>query len=264
MRETGLAGRDDPYARLVRYYDVENADLVEDLAAYDRLVRRFGGPVLDVGCGTGRVAFHLAQQGVRVVGVDISRAMLTRAQERAARRRSVPSQPLWLQADVTTLALAERFGLAIFAYNGFMHFLDQGQQIRALERLRAHLKPGGGLVIDLPGPLEISQADDVASLVVERIFTDPDTGHTVIQQSLLSVNRATQIMDITWVYDSVGPGGSLRRDLIPLRLRYTTAPEMRLLLERVGLRPVELCGDYEFNPYQEESPRLFVIATRAD
>jgi SAM-dependent methyltransferase len=253
----------DPYARLAAYYDIENADLVDDLHAYAVLADRFGGPVLDVGCGTGRVAFHLAAHRLRVVGVDTSPAMLERARERSAHLESDPAQLKWVEADITQLALDEDFGLAIFAYNGFMHLLAQADQIAALERIRAHLKPGGGVALDLPNPVEMFQAEDLSGLIVERIFTNPASGATVIQQSLARLDRAEQIMELTWVYDSVEPDGTTRRDLVPLRLRYTLAPEMRLLLDRAGLQVEGLYGDYDFNPYEEESPRLFVVATRA-
>jgi SAM-dependent methyltransferase len=253
----------DPYARLAAYYDIENADLVDDLPAYAALADRFGGPVLDVGCGTGRVTFHLAGRGLRVVGVDFSPAMLDRARERAAHHDLDPARLAWVEADVTQLALEEDFGLAIFAYNGFMHLLRQADQIAALTRICAHLKPGGGLALDLPNPVEMFRADDVAGLVVERIFANPATGATVIQQSLASLDRAAQVMDLTWVYDNVEPDGSLRRDMVPLRLRYTFAPEMRLLLDRAGFQVEGLYGDYDLNPYEEESPRLFVVTTRA-
>src|SRR5574341_1639301 len=109
----------DPYQVLVRYYDAETIGTLDDLPAYEQLVKRFGGPVLDVGCGTGRVGFALAHQGVRVVGVDTSEPMLTRARERARREQAASPRMEFHQADITTLSLEERFGLAIFAYNGF-------------------------------------------------------------------------------------------------------------------------------------------------
>lgn len=253
----------DPYAALVRYYDAETAGYSDDIPVYAMLAERFGGPLLDVGCGTGRVAFALARKDITVTGIDTSRPMLDRAQARAAREGIDPAQIEWRLADITELALDEQFGLAVFAYNGFMHLLEQERQTAALRQLAVHLRTGGGLAIDIANPVEMFRVEDTPGLVLERLFTDPQTGQTVMQQSLASVNRATQVMSLTWIYDRIGPNGAVFRDLIPLQVRYTMAAEMRLLLAQAGFSDIELYGDYDFSPYEEDSPRLFVIASRA-
>lgn len=256
---------DDPYIKLVRYYDIENIDLVEDLPAYQTLADRFGEPILDVGCGTGRVTFFLTRLGLHVTAIDISRAMLERAKMRAEREApSTAALITWHEADVLQLALEGRFSLAIYTFNGFMHLLDQRQQITALKQIAGHLRPGGGLAIDLPNPVEMFLSDNVPGLVLERSFVDPQTGDQVMQQSLARINRATQTMNVTWVYDRVQVDGRIQRDMVPLELRYTMAAEMRLLLERAGFGQVEMYGDYAFSPYEENSPRLFVVATRTE
>ena len=79
----------DPYAALVRYYDAETADYAVDIPAYSMLIERFGGPVLDVGCGTGRVSFALARQGIMIAGIDTSQPMLERARGRQESIKSV-------------------------------------------------------------------------------------------------------------------------------------------------------------------------------
>jgi 2-polyprenyl-3-methyl-5-hydroxy-6-metoxy-1,4-benzoquinol methylase len=252
----------DLYTDMARYYDSENAGLVEDLAAYDVLAGRFGGPVLDVGCGTGRVGLHMATRGLEVVGIDASAAMLDRARAHAADAGEAGRRVEWAECDVRDLSRPDRFGLAVFAFSGFMHLLEHSEQVKALERISAHLKPGGGLVIDLANPIEVFRAEDSPSLVVERLFTDAETGHTVMQQSLASFDRISQVMSVTWVYDRISPDGLVHRALMPQRVRYTFASEMSLLLQHVGLGQVEVYGDYNFNEYEEESPRLFVVATR--
>jgi ubiquinone/menaquinone biosynthesis C-methylase UbiE len=253
----------DPYAALVRYYDAETADYAIDLPVYAMLAERFGGPVLDVGCGTGRIAFALARKDITVTGIDTSGPMLERAQSRVGSEGIELTRIQWHRADVTELALDDRFGLAIFAYNGFMHLLEQDRQVAALKRLAVHLKTGGALAIDIANPVEMFRVEDTSGLVLERLFTDPETGQTVMQQSIASVDRAMQVMSLTWIYDRIGPDGAVFRRLVPLQLRYTMASEMRLLLSQAAFSDIELYGDYDFSPYEEDSPRLFVIATRA-
>jgi hypothetical protein len=104
------------------------------------------------------------------------------------------------------------------------------------------------------------RSEDTPALVLERTFSDPQTGHQVMQQSVVRLDRAAQVMDVTWVYDLVDPAGSVSRAVVPLRLRYTLAHELRLLLERAGFAAVERCGDYDFAPYGEDSLRLFTVA----
>ncbi|GAB4472330.1 MAG: class I SAM-dependent methyltransferase [Anaerolineae bacterium] len=254
----------DPYARAVRYYDSENADRTEDIPFYIDLVERFGGPLLYAGCGTGRLAPPLLHSfpDLAITGVDLSLPMLEGARKRLASLGPRAARVTWLHGDLVDLALGQQFGLAIFPYNGFMHLLTQERQIAALEALARHLAPGGGLVIDISSPIELFCHDELPHLVLERTFTDRETGHQVMQQSLVSVDRAAQIMAVTWVYDRIGEGGQLFRDVIPVELRLTFAPELRLLLARAGLNRVELYGDYDFNPYDETSSYLLAVATQ--
>jgi len=252
----------DPYDLLIRYYDAENAGFVEDFAAYALLADRFGGPVLDVGCGTGRVAFQLVRQGVRVTGIDLSEKMLERARARARKQGIGPKQFTLHEGDIRQMALDGPFNLAILTYNTFMHFLDHRSQIEALERIASLVCPGGGLALDLPNPIETFGAPDVPGLVLERTFGDPETRQPVFQQSLASLDRVSQVMDLTWIYDRMAPDGQINRLMVPLQIRYTFASEIELLLERTGWSGIECYGTYDFDPYEESSPRLFVIATR--
>ncbi|HLV43910.1 MAG TPA: class I SAM-dependent methyltransferase [Aggregatilineales bacterium] len=258
-----MAEHDDPYDAIVRYYDAENADLTEDLPAYRLLVERFGGPVLELGAGTGRVALALAELGMQVAGVEPSAAMLERARERA-QGSPAGNNITWHQMDAASFTLDQRFRLAIIPFGGFTHLLTQGEQLSALRQVAAHLEPGGGLAVDVGNPIGALRGDDLPVLAYERTFPDPQTGQPVMQQWLKTIDRATQVEEITWVYDRVGPGGEVFRSVVPMKMRHTPAPEMRLLLALGGFRDVEFYGDYDFNPYSEESPRLFTVAARGE
>jgi ubiquinone/menaquinone biosynthesis C-methylase UbiE len=253
----------DLYSDISRYYDSENVGLIEDFPAYELLADRFGGPVLDVGCGTGRITLHLAEQGLDMVGVDSSESMLARARERAAQQGGTGAQIEWVSGDMREIDLKREFGLAIFSFSGFMHLLEHAEQIKTLRRIAMHLQPGGGVAIDVANPVPIFRADNTNSLVVERLFIDAETGQTVMQQTLASFDAISQIMSLTWVYDRIGEDGLVHRALVPQRVRYSLSSEMRLLLQMAGFEQIELYGDYEFNAYEEDSPRLFVVATKA-
>ena len=252
------ASRPDPYQEIARYYDAENADLVEDLAAYELLSERFGGPVLDVGCGTGRVALYLAEQGFTVTGIEASATMLDRVRAKPGIERVKV-----VEGSIAEAKIDDSFGLAMLAFSTFQHFHTQEEQVKALTNIAWHLRPGGGVALDLSNPVHFFRTDDVPALVHERTFPDPDSGQPVMQQSIVRADRAAQILHITWVYDRIEVGGSITRTVCEMPLRCYTAPEIRLLLERVGFSPVEFYGTYDFDPFDEHSPRLFVVAEKA-
>ncbi len=220
-------------------------------------------PVLDIGCGTGRVALALGTAGYRVIGLDNSEAMLARARDRLARRPDLAGRVKLLDADVTELQIDARFGLAIWAYNGFMHLTEPARQRAALRRIAAHLLPGARLIIDLPNPSGPYAAEHNGAVTLERTFTNPDTGATVLQQASTLLDRAHQLLSVTWLYDEVSADGQVRRTIVPLTLRYTFPAEMALLLESAGLRLSALYGTYTRDPFDDTSERLLVLAEPA-
>jgi SAM-dependent methyltransferase len=249
----------DPYAALAHYYDLENADFTEDLNFWLELAEEHGDPILELGCGTGRVLLHLARRGHAVTGVDNSPEMLARLETKlmAASTQHVPTAPVLLRASMSDFAIEQSFKLALMPFNTFMHLLTPEAQIAALVNLRRYLQTGGALALDMSNPGEAYAAQE-QGLTLERTFLDGET--TVQQFSQVRVDRAAQLARITWLYDSVAPDGALQRQIVPLTLRYTFPGEMRLLVERCGFTLLHLYGDYDRSPFVDGSPRLLVVA----
>lgn len=251
----------DPYERIARYYDAENADKDDDLPLYLHLAEEIGAKsALVAGCGTGRVVFPLAKVGLRVTGVDSSEAMLALARKHAEARKL--KSLTWVQADIRNMKVDEKFDLVIFPYNGLMHLIEQADQLAALTALAKRLAPQGALLIDVHNPIDLFRYEDSTDLALERIFTDAETGQQVMQQSVVQFDRAAQHMFVTWVYDRIGPQGQVFRDLIPMQFRLTFAPELALLGRAAGLERASFFGDYELGDYVEESPRLIALLER--
>ena len=129
-RPVSESGADDVGEALARYYDLEVADEREDIAMYLALASASDGSVLELACGSGRICVPLAAAGHNVTGVDIDRHMLARA--RAAWMKQDAAEPggslSLVQADMTTLALEERFDLVILGFNSILLLPERGAQ----------------------------------------------------------------------------------------------------------------------------------------
>src|SRR5690606_29466409 len=150
-----------------------HADLPIDIPFMVQYPRQAYGRVLELGRGSGRLLFPLAQAGAEITGIDLSAAMLAQAQARLAALPTAVGQRIRLHPmDMTQLALDGRFGLIIIPYNTLMH-LDSAQLAATLKKAAAHLLPGGKLLIDLDNPFIIANGPEDQLLNLENVFTDP-------------------------------------------------------------------------------------------
>jgi SAM-dependent methyltransferase len=227
-----------------------------------------GGPLLELGCGTGRVLLPLARAGHEVVGLDLSPEMLDRC------RAKIDGEPVevrdrvrLVEADMTSFALGRRFALITCPFAGFQQLLTVEHQLACLERCRAHLLPGGRLVLDLPNPdpAPPSYARDEASDGEETAQVVDWTDGRRIRwwMTVTAYERTLQVNECEVTYEIVEADGTRRRLRETISLRYTFRYELEHLLIRAGFRIVALLGDYECSPFGDESPALIVLAEPA-
>ena len=120
-----------------------------DVAFWVQKCRGVAGPVLELGCGTGRVTIPVAVAGVDVTGLDNSDSMLRRAHRKSAEARV---DVRWVEGDMRVFDLSRRFALIYVPLAGFAHMRGPGDAAACLDRVIAHLAPGGRLSIDLMNP----------------------------------------------------------------------------------------------------------------
>jgi SAM-dependent methyltransferase len=142
------------------YYTKTYRSRVEDVRYYVDLAIERGGPVLEYGCGNGRIAIPTVRAGVEVVGVDLSAEML--ADLRARLRSERPEIRRLLSArrgDMRRARLRRRFPLIICPFNAFLHLYTRRDVEQLLARVREHLAPRGEFVFDvsMPDPAELAR-----------------------------------------------------------------------------------------------------------
>ena len=122
---------DFPYDDWADIYDAVYADLTHDIDFYVEQARACGGPVLELGCGTGRVSLAIAAAGIDVTGIDISPRMIAAAQAKAE-RRGLSERCIFQSGDMADPQIADRFPLVIMPFRSFQSMLTVEEQRMAL------------------------------------------------------------------------------------------------------------------------------------
>lgn len=252
----GHSGWDD-YAA---YYDWENRQTVgrRDIAFWLSLARGAAGPVLELGCGTGRVALPLTRHGSTVVGLDRSASMLARAGSRARRAR-LASRLKLVRGDITRLPFASQSFPLVMAPYGILQSLLTERLLRdTLAQVRRVLEPGGlfglELVADLPAWEEYADRvtlrgergpHGVPIRLIESVTQDRRRHLTCFRQTFVE-----------------GRGRAATRRSFDLAFRTLTVPQMVQRLERAGLEVSALLGDYQGGPWDLRAEVWIILARR--
>lgn len=252
-------------AALARYYDLDMSDEIEDVEMYLALAAASDGPILELACGSGRICVPLAAAGHRVTGLDLDSQMLDRARATwATRRKAAGSGSLDLvEADMTAVALEQRFGLIVLAFNGLLLLPDRAAQEQVLRTIADHLTPDGRAVIDvwLPAPDDLVLYD--GRLANDWVRQDPVAGTWVAKLTSARYSPASSTATIDAFFDewlqTEAPHRTHRRDEINL----ISASELLSLVERAGLQPQIVAGDHAMTELTPDSDRLVLVARRA-
>ena len=238
---------------LAPFYDLDMGHVEADLDLYRHIARRSGGRVLDLGAGTGRVAAALAADGVEVVALERSAAMRT-----AGASRCKAAGVRVLDADLRNFHLDEPFDLIICALSTFQHLLTRADQLAALGCMRRHLAPDGLVVIDIAVPAAAALEPQGSPAILEWVRRNPADGRVVTKWASSQGDPAAQMQWLTFLYDVQDAHGVVRRTVAQFPLRHLFRGEMEGLLERTGLRPVQMYGSYDLDP-PEAGERLIVV-----
>jgi len=251
----------DPFAALAPFYDLDLEGYEDDEAWYVHLASQTGGPVLELGCGTGRICLALAEAGVESVGVDISAGMLARGKGRAA-LANASTRIEWVEADLRSLDLRRRFPLVLLPLGGLQHMESIDDVARALEAIARHLEDDGVAVIDVETP----GGDDLSAgpqPLVEH-WTRPLEGGFVSKLVAVEGHPVLGLRDVTWHFDVAGTDGSLKRHTQQFVMRTVTPGEIQLAARLAGLEVVEWLGDYGVSLYDDGAERLVALLRHAN
>lgn len=258
------------YDRCATHYDddYEAVGYRHDIPFYVERAREAGGTVLEMGCGTGRVLIPAARAGVNMVGVDLSREMLSRAEQALAEEPDeIRRRVSLIRGDIRTADCteggAQRFVLVTAPFRVVQHLVTRDAQKAWLANVRRHLAPGGSLIFDVFQP-DYSMIGEGRFTAVDVERADPESGHTIRRVSRSEYHPERQVFDgtVEWMVDE--PDGTHRTvQSIHTPVRWFTLPELENLLELAGFELLEAWGAFDRTPFGKEAEDIILHARPA-
>jgi SAM-dependent methyltransferase len=247
------------YAVLSQFYDLEYSVFDADLEMYRQFAERARGPILELGCGTGRVLEALVELQHPIVGIDTSAAMLDIARSRLGDRVTLVERDMRASAEDPPLPDAP-YSFVLSAINTFLHLTDVRSQIATLESVRQITAPGGIMLLDLfvPDPTYIATLDGRLTLEFQHEFESGDRLDKCVARTH---DLAEQLILTTVYFDVTSRDGMVRRLVDHYATRYVHLYELEHLLSRTGWDLVSLFGGYDLEPFTSDSERILALAT---
>ncbi len=246
------------------YYDHYSTGLPGDVEFYVAEAVAAGSPVLELGCGTGRILIPVAQARVEVVGLDRAPSMLAVARDKVAQLPPDVQKRIGLvEGDMRDFALGRRFTLVMIPYRAFLHLLTVEDQKRALACIRDHLLDGGRLVLNVFDPslgtIVAHRAPLGSALKLDSEFTHPATGRRVLVWDTREYDTEDQVLRQYFVFEELDEEGNVvAKRFNPLVLRYVFRYEMQHLLELSGFQVEALYGDFARGPFRSGGEQVWI------
>ena len=237
----------------------------QDVAFYVDAARESRGPVLELGCGTGRVLIPTARAGIEIMGLDASEGMLD-----ACRRRlrdeppDVQRRASLQRGDMRDFELGRTFRLVTIPFRPFQHLVTVQEQLACLAAVRRHLEPDGRLVFDVFNPSihRLAKPADGAEADEEPPFTLPDGRVVIRQHRILERDLIKQINTSELVYHVTHPDGHRERLVHRLQMRCIFRFEAEHLLARAGFGLDHVYADFDRSPYGSQYPGELIFVAR--
>ncbi|MEQ8186624.1 MAG: class I SAM-dependent methyltransferase [Candidatus Eremiobacterota bacterium] len=239
-----------------KIYDYYSTGLEGDDRFYLEEAKKSGSPVLELGCGTGRILIPVAEAGIKITGLDASSSMLSVAGEKISRLKSETRSLIKLvEGDMRDFSLEEKFNLIMIPYRAFLHLLTPEDQKSALTCIHKHLSEKGHLIFNIFDPsLEILHAHSGplgSAMKKDSEFIHPENGHKVIVWDTRQYNLEKQILEQYFIFEELNEEGKvISKKYIPLTLKFAYRYEMEYLLELCGYRVEALYGDFDRSPFR--------------
>jgi SAM-dependent methyltransferase len=218
--------------------------------------------VLEIACGTGRVALTLAQAGLEVTGLDLSPELLAIANQKS----QGVNNPAWVLGDMRSFDLQRQFGFVISPGHSFQFMSTPEDQVQCLEQIKRHLAPGGWLVLHL----DHQDYTWLGELVKQKepvfeeggLLTHPVTGQKFTRANAWAFDPATQTATVITRWQALDEEGKVQKAWVmaPKVLHCVFRFEMEHMLRRVGFEVAAVYGDFYKHSLAGNSEQMIWVA----
>jgi SAM-dependent methyltransferase len=253
---------------IVDSYDVVYGRLrKDDVDFYVERARQARGPVLELGCGTGRILVPSALAGAQITGLDLSDLMLVACRRKVeALPADVRSRVTLVEGSMTAFDLARRFALITIPFRAFSHLVTVEEQLACLDCVARHLEPHGALILDVFEPRLDVMFDKSGHEETEDCPESPLPGGRTVRRTnrRLSWQPAAQTFQVEFNYYIKDAAGDVQRLQESFPFRYYFRHELEHLLARAGLEIVARYGSYDRSPLTDEPREMIITARKAN
>jgi len=242
-----------PESDVPKLYHAHHNRHLEDLPFWLSLASRYGSPILELGCVTGRIFTPLCKAGYLTIGLDSDAAMLAFIREHWDDRQ----HPALILGNMTSFHFPSTLALIILPCNTYSTLTTQERR-QTLACVRNSLRSGGTFAVSMPNPQALKSLLKESAAEVEEIFPHPLDGEPVQVSS--AWRRFRKYFWLEWHYDHLLPDGRVERTTLETHHTLESATDLIKEFHMVGFEKIKTYGDFDESAYAETSPYLIIVA----
>jgi SAM-dependent methyltransferase len=255
------------YSVAAKYYDAAYAAMgvTDDVLFYLELAKQYGGPVLEIGCGTGRVLLPIARSGIEIHGVDNSVPMLGVLRDKLAREAASVRDGVTLDSgDMRDFRIDRKFRLVTIPFRPMQLMYTVEDQLAALKSAAAHLADDGVLAFDVFFPRFDRASLGVGEQRLEAEWVSPLDAEVFVRRFVRkdADDKVNQTYNVTFIFRSFRAGELVSEETDTLKMSYYTYPHLRALFALAGLEPVAEYGSFDRTPLDNSATEMIFLLRR--
>jgi len=239
-----------------RLYDLVYGTFDSDSQFYLSLIEKYGQPVLELMCGSGRLTIPFTQKGIDITGLDMSESMLNYGREKAAK---LGVELDLISGDCRDFALDRKYNFIFIPYSSIQLLTRRSDLEACFTAVKAHLETGGRFMIDIFNPnIELLNRDSSKKYPVRELVDDEVYGKVVVSEQP-SYDAKNQTLSVRWFFDIERLDQQLENTQ---KIRVLFPQEIEMMLNYYGFTIEHKYGDYDFSDYNSDSPKQLIVCKK--